>query len=74
MQSQITDQNRGLEVLLGPLVTLHDLGGVQVIDTIAFDRRVVSHHYGKRVGYYYQAVNTTPFVDGTNSVILDIFV
>lgn len=59
-------------VLLRLSVTLHELGDVQAIDATAFERRAVSRHYGKRVGYYFQAVKTTALVDCVSGVILDI--
>ena len=57
-------------VLLRLSVTFHELGDVQAIDATGFERRAVSRHYGKRVGYYFQAVTTTALVDCQTGVII----
>jgi IS5 family transposase len=59
-------------VLLRLSVTIHELGDVQAIDATGFERRAVSRHYGKRVGYYFQAVKTTALVDCQAGVIIDV--
>jgi IS5 family transposase len=59
-------------VLLRLSVSIHELGDVQAIDATGFGRRAVSRHYGKRVGYYFQAVKTTALVDCETNVILDV--
>lgn len=59
-------------VLLQLSVSLHELGDVQAIDATGFGRRAVSRHYGKRIGYHFQAVKTTVLVDCSTNVIIDV--
>jgi len=51
---------------------LHELGEVQAIDVIGFDRRAASRRYAKRTNYTVNAVETTILVDCETSAILDI--